>query len=143
MISILKDQLLKLNDKTILELGAGYHESFRETVASKNDYTISDLVLQELPQRLHSRLRVIKADACATGLKDASYDVICSSMLIMYLPIRAHIDEVRRLLKKDGFYWAAVTGQWHNIELKELGFDPSIDINKDEMLDCKRSMIHV
>lgn len=133
MIALLRNRLLTQNGKEILELGAGYHEDFREIVASQNNYTISDCNLSELPRLPSSKLLIIKADACATNFPGKAFDLVCSSMLITHIPIKEHIHEVRRLLKNDGLYWAAITGWNHNKELKAMGFDPGIDIGNTEL----------
>lgn len=135
MIELLQDYLRRLTGKTIVEFGAGYHESFREDIAINNHYIVSDINLSELGIAPNTNLDVRRLDACNIALIDSSVDVACSSMLVMHLDTERHFSEVKRILKRDGVYVFATTGLKHNQEIKRLGFDPHLDIDIDTMME--------
>lgn len=130
MIELLKKHLLSVKGKTILELGAGYMESFRELVALSNDYIVSDIELFDLCPDTAQRIRIKRIDACNIALESHSIDIVCSSMLLKYVDLERHIKEVRRVLKSDGYYLAAITGLKNNKELKLHGYDPNLDMDQ-------------
>ena len=134
MIDLLRNRLLILRGKTIVEFGAGYHEAFREQIARHNRYIVTDVDLSGLPALHSSYLEIQYMNACETALADESVDFACSSMLVMHLPLEKHFSEVRRVLKRDGVYLIAVTGPEHHRELKRAGIDPGIDVQKDALL---------
>ena len=118
MINLLKDKLLTVKNKKILELGTGYVENIHFEIAKVNDLTISDIV----PIRIEPGARPvpfinITADACSTDLKKETFDIVASSMLVQHLDPEKHFNEVRRILKDNGVYWFACTGSKHNQEL--------------------------
>ena len=135
MIKLLQEYLHGLSGKTIVEFGAGYHESFREDIAKNNHYIISDINLNELMKPTETNLDIRCLDACNISLGDSSVDVACSSMLVMHLDTAHHFSEVRRILKRNGVYIFAATGCMHNQELKKLGFDPHLDVDISAMLE--------
>ena len=130
MIELLKKRLLSVKGKTILELGAGYMEDFREKVALNNGYIVSDIETSGIYPDTEQRVRIERIDACNIALESKSVDIVCSSMLLMYIDLPKHIQEVRRVLKPDGYYLAAVTGLKNNEELKMYGYDPNIDMDQ-------------
>lgn len=141
MITLLQDYLRRLTDKTIVEFGAGYHESFRNDIAINNHYIVSDINLNELEIAPDTNLDVRCLDACNIALIDSSVDVACSSMLVMHLNVERHFSEVKRILKRDGVYVFAATGLKHNQELKRLGFDPHLDIDTYAMMEYGARLI--
>ena len=130
MIELLKKRLLSVKGKTILELGAGYMEDFREIVAFNNDYIVSDIETLDLCPDKAQKIRIKRIDACNIALESQSIDIVCSSMLLRYVDLAKHIKEVQRVLKSDGCYLAAVTGLKNNKELKLYGYDPKIDMDQ-------------
>lgn len=99
----------------ILDLGCGFGKSTRPFAQqfAQAQVTATDLSMPclKLAQHLDAEeniatVRYLQADACATGLANASYDLVTSTMLLHELPT-AHLSELfvqaHRLLEPGGW----------------------------------------
>lgn len=132
MIRILEDHLKTLSGMKLIEFGTGYLEPIHFDIAKNNDLTVSDI--EDIPNHClgTESLKIMRLDACDTGLAENSFDAAYSSMLIPHIDANRHFKEAKRILKDNGVYWFACTGTYHNIEIKEPALQ-RLNINADQM----------
>lgn len=132
MIRLLENHLRTCRGMKLIEFGTGHIELVHYDLAESNELTVSDIKRIDKYDVNVGLFDLLIADACNTGLKDSSFDAAFSSMLIPYIDICRHFKEVRRILRENGKYWFACTGNYHNIEISEPSLQ-RINMNKGQL----------
>lgn len=124
------DQFLLPEDAEILELGCGPGNLWvknLERIPSGWGITLSDFspgMLEEAARNLASanctfQFKVI--DAQQLPIQDSQLDAVIANHMLYHVPIRQRaFSEIHRVLKPDGFLFAATNGENHLGELDEL-----------------------
>ncbi len=117
-------------DGRVLELGCGPGTLWRENVGrapSGWEVTLSDFspgMLAEARRNLSDAGRPFlfaQVDARHIPYPDDSFDAVIANHMLYHVPDRARaFDEVRRVLRPDGRFFAATNGQGHMRELEEF-----------------------
>ncbi len=124
------DQLQLDAGSTILELGCGpgwLWRGNRERIPASWQITLSDFsagMLDEARQQLgeeHFAYQV--ADAQALPFGDESFDAVIANHMLYHVPdISKALEEIKRVLKPGGHFYASTIGREHLRELDELLF---------------------
>ena len=111
----------------VLELGCGTGNTWlgREEQIPKNTKIIltdiSDLMIQKTKEKLaaHKNMSFLVMDVQNISFEDGYFDIIIANHMLYHVPdISKALSEIKRVLKKDGCFYATTTGLNH---LKELG----------------------
>jgi malonyl-CoA O-methyltransferase len=101
----------ELRPGVVLDLGAGpgratalLKRRYRHALVIALDIAPGMLAQARRRQRLFQRFQRVCADASRLPFADSSVDVIFSSLMVQWCNLDATFDEVRRVLKPDGFF---------------------------------------
>jgi len=140
--------LAKTEQKSIkvLELGCGRGQLSNYLTAKGFDVIATDfnIVSLKIGRQMHPNLQLICADAEELPFRESEYDVIISVELIEHLPdVATHLEEVRRVLKKDGRYYLSTPNKLvesaYNLFRKRAGDE--LHISSQSILSLKRILI--
>jgi ubiquinone/menaquinone biosynthesis C-methylase UbiE len=92
---------------TLTDLTAGMIGQARENLAATNrDFTFAEVDVQELP------------------FPDESYDAVIANHMLYHVPdLPRGLDQIRRVLKPGGHFFAATNGREHMKELREIAHE--------------------
>lgn len=142
------DQIASLPAQSrILELGCGpgwlwVHN--RQRIPSGWEITLGDLspgmidqARRNLAQEGETRFRFEVIDAQAIPYPDAAFDAVVANHMLYHVPDRPRaLAEIRRVLKPDGWLYAATNGRDHMAELWQIVLqvgDATRDANRSEL----------
>lgn len=128
----------------ILELGCGPGDLWLENInriPKGWDITLSDLsigMIQQAVQTLSNQSHLFKftiVDVQRIPYPDLSFDAVIANHMFYHVPDRQKaLEEIQRVTKKEGLFFAATVGDKHMKELPELvaRFDPNLVNKHDE-----------
>jgi ubiquinone/menaquinone biosynthesis C-methylase UbiE len=144
----------KEKNGNVLDLGSGmgYHLKF-EKITSKRVYTCLDSDATMLDRITKKGVKKIVGTCSKIPLKDASVDIIIASHILEHLPtLRKDLEEIKRVLKKDGlflvvlpcdpgFLWKILTfitpSRWR---LKKIGIDYDVVMKHEHVNTYEKCM---
>lgn len=135
------NQMKFASNAKILELGCGnglFWENSRDRINNNWNITLSDFsdgMLKSAKQKLDKvglNFKYEKIDIQNIPYGDESFDVVMAKHMLYHVPdIEKALSEIKRVLKKDGVFYATANSSNSFIELNEIieSFDSNLIIN--------------
>lgn len=142
----LYDQYHFCGDENILEIGCGNGQLWMMNKAKISEtlkITLSDLsygMIADAKDNLGEKtnIRYVQADAQHLPFEDNSFDVVIANHVMFYLKdLSLALKEIKRVLKKDGVFFASTYGSHHMKEIRELvqDFNPKVTLSPVSLFD--------